>query len=851
VSAAAATLRGWLRVALKDLRGDLRRFTILLACLALGVGTITVVGSVGAALQSALLSDARTLLGGDIEAQLSYRAANAEERQAFERLGKLGEVIEVMGRADAGEASSFLAIRAVDANYPLIGSVTVKDADTPLPELLAPRGDGSFGLVADQLLLDRLGLKLGDKVTISGASFTLTGVIGTEPDRITAGLQFGLPVLMSVDALNATGILAPGVLASYRYKILLDGTDPDAAMQSIETSFPKAGWKVTGPKDATADLSRFFDMFARFLTIVGLSSLLVGGLGVSNAISAYVTERQRSIATMKALGATGARILVHFLTQVMLLTFAGIVLGLLLGTLLTMVMLPILGGLLGLALPPVVDLVTLWTAAGFGALTGFAFGYLPLRRAEKLKPALLFRSAGSAIEGGLDWRDLLKPGLWLPLGAAAAGIYALAAFTTGRPLLVLWYAIGILGAFIVLRGAAWLLQRGLKLVPPLRNAALRNAIKSIWRPGAPAPVVILSLGLGLALLLLIALIDGNLRHQLARESIPNAPSFVFMDLFDDEVEALKQFSVGDKSVESFASLPMVTGSIEAINDTPIAELNRKPPSEFAFVLEGDIPLSASDTLPDQSTVTEGSWWPPNFIGPPEVSVFQRLKEPLGLKLGDILTFRIFGEEVKVKIGSFRDYAWRSGSVNFGFVLSPNALSDFPLSYLGLLKAVPGDETAVQQRLVAQFPDLLFLPVGEALETFAAILANVTTAVEVIGGLAVVSGVLVLAGAMAAGRKQRESDAVVMKVLGATRGDVVRAYLVEYGLLGLLAAVLAALLGLVGTWAFVEFVLEIDFWADAALLVWVAIGTIALAIVVGMLTTWSALSTRPASFLREE
>lgn len=232
-------------------------------------------------------------------------------------------------------------------------------------------------------------------------------------------------------------------------------------------------------------------------------------------------------------------------------------------------------------------------------------------------------------------------------------------------------------------------------------------------------------------------------------------------------------------------------------------------------------------------------------------MFQRLKEPLGLKLGDILTFRISGEDVPVKIGSFRDYAWRSGGVNFGFVLSPNALQDFPLTYLGLLKAVPGHEHEVQQRLVAAFPDLLFLPVGDALATFATILSNVTTAVEVIGGLAVVSGVLVLAGAMAAGRKQRESDAVVMKVLGATRGDVIRAYLVEYGLLGLLSAILAALLGLAGTWAFVEFVLEINFWADPLLILWVALGTIALAIIVGMATTWSALSARPARFLREE
>ncbi|MDC9822165.1 FtsX-like permease family protein [Devosia sp. ZB163] len=844
-------LKGWVRVALRDLRGDLKRFAILLACLALGVATITLVGSVGAALQSALLRDARTLLGGDLEATLTYRAANAEERALFQSLGQLSEVVEVQGRADGGSGSSFLAIKAVDAGYPLIGTLTVEGATEPLPALLAER-DGRFGLVADPLMFDRLGLKVGDPVTVGEAEFTLTGVLGKLPDQVTTGIQFGLPVLISVEALNGTGILAPGVLATYRYKVLLNpGTDFETAKAAIETRFPTVGWKVNAPRDATADLARFFDIFARFLTIVGLSSLLVGGVGVSNAISAYVTERQRSIATMKALGATGPRILFHFLTQVMLLTVAGIAVGLIIGTLLSMAILPILGGLLSVNLPPVVDIGTLWTAAGFGALVGFAFGYLPLVRAEKLKPALLFRSAGSAVEGGLGWSDLARPSLWLPLGLAALGIYLLAALTTGRPLLVLWYAVAVILAFLVLRGAGWLLQRGLKLIPPAPNAALRNAVKAIYRPGAPAPVVILSLGLGLALLLLIALIDANLRHQLNRESIPNAPSFVFMDLFDDEVEALKDFTVNDKQVENFASLPMVTGAIESINGVPVAELGRKPPSEFAFVLEGEIPLTASEGLPDQSEITEGSWWPPNFIGPPEVSVFERLKGPLGLKLGDEITFRIFGEPVTVKIGSFRDYAWRSGSVNFGFVLSPNALADFPLSYLGLLKASPGHEREVQQRLVADFPDLLFLPVGEALETFAALLANVTTAVEVIGGLAVVSGVLVLAGAMAAGRKQREADAVVTKVLGATRGDVIRAFLVEYGVLGLLAAVLAAILGLVGTWAFVEYVLEIDFWADLWLIVWVAAGTIVLAVVVGMLTTWSALSIRPSRFLREE
>jgi len=852
MSTLTATLSGWLRVAFRDLRGDLRRFTILLACLALGVGTITIVGSVSAALQSALLRDAGVLLGGDLDATLSYRAATPDEKALLQTLGTLSEQVEVLGRAASDTGSTFISIRAVDQNYPLVGTATLEGSDAGIPELTA--GDGeTFGLVVDSLLLDRLHAGIGDKVTIENASFTVRGVIGSLPDQLTNGFGIGVPVIMSVEALNATGIVEPGVLARFHNKLLLKpGITFDAAAEKIRTAFPSSGFQINAPKDATADLARFFDIFGRFLIVVGLSSLLVGGVGVSNAIAAYVTERQRSIATMKALGATGAQIMAHFLFQVMLLTLVGSVLGLILGSLLTLVALPILGGLLKLTLPAVLDPGTLLTAAGFGLLVGFAFGYLPLRRAQKLKPALLFRSAGSAVEGGLGWRDYFRPGLWLPLGLAAAGIFGLATLTTGRPILVLWYAGAVLGAFLILRGAAWLLQAILRLVPPLPNAAWRNALKAIHRPGAPAPAVILSLGLGLSLLLLIALIDGNLRHQLSRESIPNAPSFVFMDLFEDEAQSLADFSKADATeVTDFRSVPMMRGKIESVNGVAVADLGRTPPPEFSWVFEEEIPLTSSPALPEDSTLTEGAWWPENYDGVPQISVFDRLREPLGLKLGDELKLLVFGQEITAKIGSFRDYAWRSGSVNFGFVFSPNAFADFDVSYLGLMKAAPGAERDLQSRLVAEFPDLIFLPVSEALESFAAILGNVTAAVEVIGGLAVVSGVLVLAGAMAAGRRQREADAVVMKVLGATRGDVVRAYLLEYGLLGLLAAVLAAALGLAGTWAFVEFVLEITFWVEPWLILWVVLGTVALSIAVGTATTWSALSTRPARFLREE
>lgn len=842
----------WLRVALIDLRGDLRRFGILLACLALGVATIAIVGSVGAALQAALNRDARLLLGGDLEAGLSYRLANEEERALFERLGTVAEVVEVMGNGIVGDESVFLSLRAVDANYPLVGSVTVNEPQTPgasLGELLALR-DGAYGIVASSLLFDRLGLAIGDRLTIDAAEFELRGIIGSIPDQITQGISIGIPAIISVDGLKATGIIQPGVLARFRYKMLLDPPGFTATATTIRNAFPETGWQIASPHDATADIARFFDIFSRFLTIVGLSALIVGGVGVSNAIAAYVIERQRSIATLKALGATSGRILTHFLAQVLLLTVAGIALGLLLGGAVTLLVLPILGDMLKIDLPPVIDPPSLFTASGFGLLVGFAFAFLPLKRAEALRPALLFRSAGTALETGLTPRELLRPGFFAPLLVAAALIYLLALVTTARPQLVTWYALAVIGAFLVLRLAGYLLQRLLRLVPPPRDAALRNALRSIYRPGALAPVVILSLGLGLALLLLIALIDNNLRHQLDRESIPDAPSFVFMDLFDDEAAMLADYAASEPLVESFSSSAMLRGAIESINGVPAANLPAVDP-EYAFIFEGEFPLSASGPIPERSTVVSGEWWAPDHAGPPLISVFDELREPLGLKVGDEIALRIAGEPLVARIASFRDFVWRSGGINFAFVLSPEVLQQFPVTYLGFMKSTPGSERELQQQLVAEFPELVFLPVADALDTFARVLGSITNAIALVGGLAVVSGLLVLAGAMAAGRRQREADATVMKVLGATRGDIIRAYLIEYGMLGALAAVIAAILGTLGTWAFVELVLEIDFNVDPLVIVTVIVAAVALTIAVGTTTTWSALSVKPARFLREE
>jgi putative ABC transport system permease protein len=826
--------------------------------------TIAAVGSVGDALQDAIVHDATKLMGGDIEVARPDRRATPEELAFFETLGPVAEEDDSNASARVGDNSVFLDIVAVDGDYPLVGAVEspqLPNGEKPA-ELLAQK-DGVWGAIVNPIVLDRLGIKLGDTFTIGETQYQARGTLGSLPDGAARGFHLGVTALISVDALAATPDARPplpGMLTLYRYKILLPGIGADTALadyqkavKAIADKFNDPAWAARSPKDAAGDLARYYDVFTTFLLIVGLSALLVGGVGVSNAVSAYVTQKHRSIATMRSLGATGNRILVHFLTQLGILSVVGIVIGVVAGAAITAAALPALGRILAVDLPSRVYPGSLLVAAGFGILVAFAFSYVPLLRAQKLKPAILFRSVGGGTVERANWRDVATPRGVLPLAVAAVLIYLLALATTHNPTLVNWYAAGVVGAFVLLRIAGLAFQWLLRLVPPLPNAAIRHAVSAVYRPGSPAPVVIMSLGLGLAMLLIIVLIDNNTRNQLQGEVARDAPTYLATDLFPDEVDQLNQLAKTDAEFAKFVAVPSFSGKVTAINGVPVDQI-KGVSEEGQFMLGGatnkPVPITWAGELPSQSRVVEGQWWGKDYQGPPLISLRTTTAASLNLKIGDKISFDLYNQPITATLANTRDFQWQSG-MNFMVTFSPHALDGLPGNFMGGVYAAPGAVGPVGRKLAELFPDVTFIPIGDALNQAATILDQLSTAVDVVGGLAVINGLLVLAGTMAAGRAQREADAVVNKVLGATRGDVIRAFVLEYGILGAFAAVLAAVLGVIGAWTITVYALQVGYGIDIGLILLVVVLTVALTIATGAATTWSALSTKPAQFLRTE
>ncbi len=840
----------WMRVAVTDLRGDMRRFIVLIACLALGTSVIAAVGSVGTSLKNAVDNDTTTLMGGDLEVSRPDRPADADELAYLKSVGRVSYVVDSAARGVAGDNSTLIDLYAVDDAYPLLGDVI--SPQLPFgqkPAELLDKRDGVWGALVDPIIFDRLGIGMGGHFFIGETEFEVRGTISSLPDSAVRGFQLGLTTLISTHAFGAMKDLRaplPGLLTHYKYRIALPSHDFTVAKTEIEEHFADNAWKVKSPREVAGDLIRFYDMFTRFLLIVGLSSLLVGGVGVSSGVMSYIAERQHSIAVFRSLGATSTRILVHFLTQIGILTGIGVLIGVSAGAIASMILLPIVGNMIAVSLPPAIEWVPLVTAASFGMIAGFAYSFLPLMQAQRISPALLFRSLGS-VPPRVEFRTFSRLTILVPILLSALMLFLLAVVITGDLMLVTYYTLGVVGSFVVLRlsasGLMWLFGR----LPPARQSVLRHALKNIPAPGSNAAVVVVSLGLGLALLLVIALLDVNLHNQLTGQIVRDAPTFVVTDLFSDEVADLEQMKKTDPYMTSFRSSPMLRGAITKINGHDSKSYMHLG-EEASFMLSRDIPVTYRAGLPPDSTVTDGKWWPADYDGPPLVSLRDTMRSQLGLKVGDTMTFSIFGDTIKATIANFRDFDFQRG-INFMVTFSPGALDNYPATFLGTIKASDGHEKDLERTLTRTFPDVSFLPIGDALKQAASLFDKLSMAVNTVGGLAVINGLLVLAGTMASGRKQREADATIEKVLGATRSDVLKVFVLEYALLGAFSAIVAAIIGIAAAWVITVSALEVDFFADPVLLLEVIAGAVVLTIGTGALTTWQSLSTSPARHLR--
>lgn len=839
-----------LRLALRELRGGLRGFHVLIACIALGVAAIAGVNSVARALTEGISAEGRVILGGDLAFSLVHREATPEELNYLGSLGSIGAVasMRAMVRPADAEGQALVELKAVDTSYPHGGALMLEDGVAGGPERFALE-KGVYGALAAPELLHRLGVAQGGEIRLGEETLQIRGVIRSEPDRLSSGLGFGPRLLVSTDAFGASGLVRPGSLITWTYRVRLpDGRNDLAAVKATEEQarqlFPEAGWSIRTRDDAAHGLRHNIERFSQFLTLVGLTALVVGGVGVANAVSSFVDLKRPAIATLKCLGSPNALVFQIYLIQILLIAGIGIVLGLAIGALL-----PFAAKLALADLLPVSEVGLypreLVLAILFGLLVTLSFSLGPLGRAQRLPAASLF--ADRAIQSPL------APPLRYRLGQAAA-LLALAALAVGladNKELAVTYVGSVVVAFLVLRIVAVAIVAGAKRTGALRGTALRLAVRNIHRPGALTASVVLSLGLGLTLLVSLALIDQNLRGELSGAIAEKAPDFFFIDLQDAEREPFVQLLKNIAPDGKVETVPMLRGRIVAVDGVPSAELRTQGRSSWA--LRGDRGITYSDGVPENSTVVSGEWWPADYEGEPLVSLERGIAEDLGVSVGDTLTANVLGRNVTARIASLRELEWESLSINFVLVFSPNTLRGAPHAHLATLELPERDgreaEQGVLAKITAEFPGVTSISVRDAIDSINALIADLALAVRVAASLALVVSMLVLGGALAAGHRQRRQDAVILKTLGATRPVLLSAFSLEYGLLGVATALFAVIAGAVAAWYVVTRIMEIDFTLYPGVAAVAVATALAVTLGLGLVGTWRILSVKPATFLK--
>ncbi len=853
ISAAAGPgSAGWrtiVRIGTRELRGGLKGFQVFIACLALGVMVIAAVGALADAMRAGFSKQGESILGGDVTFARMHARAMTAERSVFEAAGAVSETatMRTMARRLDGSDQALAELKAVDDRYPLSGAVLLEGGK---PFASALQGTGT---VADGMLLERLGLKVGDRFKLGEAEVEISGVLKSEPDAVADRLTYGPRIFVSLATLEQTGLAKPGTLIRWRYAIKRPVDAPGdrealkALRQSVQKQLPEAGFTGLDRNDPSPQITRTLERMRQFLILIGLASLLVGGVGIANAVSTFIDKRVKVIATLRSLGATGSQVMGIFLVQILAMSAIGIGLGLALGMLIPGLIDWLYGDALPIRAEFSVSPRSLLVAGLYGVLVALLFALWPLGRAEHVRASVLFRNSIQTAGGR-------------PRGPVIAVVVVLMALLLGLALatsepryVALYVAGGLILMLAVFSGLGTLVTRLARRVPRPASPSLALAIRNIGAPDGLTRSVVLSLGTGLSLLVAVALTNASLVDELKGRLPDQSPDYFLLDVPKQDFAALSARILERVPGTVFTEAPMLRGRLIKLKDKPVEDI--KAPPEAQWVLNGDRGLSYTATVPDGSTVVEGEWWTTDYSGPPLVSFEAELAKKLGLAIGDRVTVSVLGRNIDATISNLRDVKWESLAINFVMVFSPNTLQSAPHNLLATVQLPKATGRSAEADLIRDlgktYPSVSAIRVRDAIDQFNKVFSKVMTAVQVAGSVTLAAGALVLAGALATAQRRRILEAVILKTIGARRRQILAAHAFEYALLASIAALVAIALGSLTAWVAVTQLMDIGFvFSMNAVLQTLAVAAVLIA-TFGGIGTWAVLRAPAVPYLRSE
>ena len=862
-------MRFVLKMAARELRASWKRLLFFFICVAIGVGAIVALRSVIQTVRAGMVSEARAMMASDVMMSTN-RGWTPELRQLIDDRLAAAPVVDRMEAvetatmvraANGNTVARMVELRGVQPKFPFYGTIELADGETYSHDLLRNRG-----VIARPELLAQLGIRRGDQVLIGGQPFTVRGVLVKEPGRRAGAFTLGSRVFIDYDDLQQTGLLAFGSRASHQILLKVEDRGVDELTTRLRSDLRERFAGAWSYRLAEDDITEDMQRAENYLSLVGFVIVVLGGIGVWSVTRVFVKQKIRSVAILKCVGATTRQVLGTYMLQVMLLGLSGSLLGVglaaaALRAIPESMTASIGDGAIGLTASAVVQ------GCAVGLLVSLLFSLVPLLEVRRVKPLLLLRGGGdvSLLTGAVKrpLKERLRAIDRVQVAAAvlvALALMAVASWQAASLQVGLIVCGGFAALALLLHGAGVGLVRAVRPLARTKTFALRHAVLSLQRPGNQTRVILLAVGLGAFFVLGVRALQSNLLDEFAINLQEGGPDMFLVDIQQDQVDPLRGFL--RERLPAGTPEPRLIPVLRArVTGVKGAEVNLESYRDVRGrgSLAREYTITYRDHLESNETLMKGEFWTgkgPLPVDAPEleVSIERSIHERFSIAPGDLMRFDVLGRSVEARVTSVRDVEWEdSRNGGFMFVFRPGPLSTAPHTYIGIFRAP--EETAArasfQHELVSRYPNVSAIDVREVLASVQGVIANVTLAITIVGGIAVFGGILILVGAVAMTKFQRVYEAAILRTLGASSRTLTAMLAGEYTTLGLLAGTIGALGALVLSWAVCRYVFEIDWVPAPGLLISGAAITAVLVAVIGIVASNDVLRKKPLATLRAE
>ncbi|QTA81016.1 MacB-like periplasmic core domain-containing protein [Desulfonema limicola] len=822
---------------LRQVTGSKKQSAVFVLCVMLSIVTIVALNGFSESISSSMLKDARALHAGDIilHSHFPFSKPLADAVQEIEKKG-MAVSMKVYGFYSVvrveNEKSTLLAdLKIVEPGYPFYGKIELGSGKN-IDDILT-----TGNIIVEQTLMDRLKVKIGDRLHVGSTILTIADVVVKEPGRPVNFLSFGPRIFLCEKDLQAIDLLKKGSRIQYHMLLkVFNENDIDKLALSLKSSAIEDQERVNTYKDAGSRIKRFFDNLLFFLALIAIFTLLLAGFGINSALTAFLREKEMTIAAIKTIGGTGPMIIMNYLVVVFVLGLTGTLLGLCFGFMLQYLLPALFTGLL----PQDMELIISWKAIAEGMILGLLvvilFTFLPLFRLKNIKPASVFR------------KDRIKSVNKLPAFLAWCAIFLFFAGTIFRHIndmkTGIYFILAITGLIIV---TSLMTISFLLIIKRFKfnTLSFRQVVKGLFRPGNATKSIIITLSTSLSVIFSIYLIEKNLDKAFVLSFPPDAPNLFFIDIQPDQVEDFSKFFNSKPDFYPVIRSRLISIKGEKIDRTQ--ERRRRGDN-----LSRAFNLTYRDYLLDDEKIVKGkNLFDPGIKGL-QVSVLDTVVRMRHLDIGDPIEFNVQGLPVKAFVSSIRTRTKESVKPYFYFVFPADSMiKNAPQTIFSAVRTDKNKIAEIQSSVVSRFPNISVIDVTQTIAGFSSIMHRLSRVIRFFTFFSIIAGILIIISSVFATRFARIREAVFYKILGAEKKFILAVFTLENAVIGLVSGGIALLISQIGSIVICIRIFDITYDPFAGSSAGMIIASAVLVIIIGNLASVSILKQKPAAFLREQ